>query len=294
MAELQFPVKVMEPVRVEALPVGDYLYQVKWDGMRWITYKSSRGMQFQTKAQKVFPARFPELDHCMDWLPRESMIDGEVVVLREGAPHFPSLLRRIHSASHKIPELQVDYIIFDILFWKGEDWRNKPLRHRLELLEQRIPSSERCHRIETFTDGSKLWQGIEQLGLEGIVAKDPTSLYRGGKDASWLKLKKIQEQSFLVGGIKFKENALQAVCLGMMIKTEFVYVGTVSNGVTSILKSQAALSLRERSSSPFTHGIGPKPSRGETIRWVEPTLPLKTRFSEWTEGGKLRHAQIIV
>ena len=54
MAEVQFPVKVMEPVRVEALPVGDYLYQVKWDGMRWITYKSSRGMQFQTKAQKVF------------------------------------------------------------------------------------------------------------------------------------------------------------------------------------------------------------------------------------------------
>jgi bifunctional non-homologous end joining protein LigD len=293
MAEVQFPVKVMEPVRVEALPVGDYLYQVKWDGMRWITYKSSRGMQFQTKAQKVFTTRFPELDHSMNWLPMESMIDGEVVVLKEGAPHFPSLLRRIHSHSHKIPELEVEYIIFDVLFWEGQDWRNKPLSERLELLEQRMPASERCHRIETFSNGAKLWHGIEQLGLEGLVAKEPKSLYRGGINASWLKIKKAQEQTFLVGGMKFKGNSLQAVCLGMAMNTQFVYVGSVSNGVASILKNESVLTLSERSSSPF-EGIGPKPSRGETIRWVEPTLPLKTRFLEWTEGGKLRHAQIIV
>jgi len=291
--EVQFPIKVMEPRRVEMLPLGEYIYQVKWDGMRWITYKSTRGILFQTKGQKVFTARFAELDHSFNWLPRESMIDGEVVVLREGSPHFPSLLRRIHSRSHMHLELEVDYIIFDVLFWEGKDWRNKPLRDRLELLEQRVPPSERCHVIETFADGAKLWNGIEQLGLEGLVAKAPTSLYRGGKNSSWLKYKKIQEQSFLVGGVKFKGNSLQAVCLGMMLETELVYVGTVSNGVTHILKSEDALSIRERSSSPFTKGMGPNPRHGETIRWIEPTMLLKTRFLEWTDEGKLRHAQLI-
>lgn len=251
MIEVLFPIKVMEPIRVETQPVGEYLYQVKWDGMRWITYKSERGTFFQTKAQKVFTARFAELDNSFNWLPPESMIDGEVVVLREGLPHFPSLLRRLHSRSPKFPELEVDYIIFDVLFWKGRDWRDKPLSDRLEFLEQCIPASERCQRIETFSDGTKLWKGIEQLGLEGMVAKVPTSLYRGGKDSSWLKIKKFQEQSFLVGGIKFKGNALQAVCLGMMVNAELVYVGTVSNGVTCILCSKDALSIRERSSSPF-------------------------------------------
>ena len=293
MAEVQFPIKVMEPRRVEALPLGDYIYQVKWDGMRWVTYKSARGMFFQTKGQKVFSARFAELDHSFNWLPPESIIDGEVVVLRDGLPHFPSLLRRIQSHSHKHPELEVEYIIFDVLFWKGEDWRNKPLRDRLELLEQRIPPSERCQVIETFADGAKLWNGIEQHGLEGLVAKVPTSLYRGGKDSSWLKYKKFQEQSFLVGGVKFKGNAPQAVCLGMMINAELVYVGTVSNGVTRFLKSEDVLAIRERSSSPFTKGMGPNPSRGETIRWIEPIMPLKTRFLEWTDEGKLRHAQLI-
>ena len=58
MVEAQFPLKVMEPIRVETPPVGDYLYQVKWDGMRWITYKSAtKGTFFQTKGQKVFTAR---------------------------------------------------------------------------------------------------------------------------------------------------------------------------------------------------------------------------------------------
>jgi len=293
MVEQQFPVKVMEPVRVEALPVGDYLYQVKWDGMRWITYKSAHGMLFQTKGQKIFTSRFAELDHSLDWLPPESMIDGEVVVLRDGLPNFPSLLRRLHSRV-KVQDWGVEYIIFDVLFWEGKDWRNRPLSDRLELLKQSIPPSERCHGIETFYDGLKLWKGIEELGLEGLVAKVPSSLYCGGKNSAWLKVKNWQEQSFLVGGLKFKKNTLQAVCMGMLIEEKLVYVGTVSSGVSRFLLSETAESVKEREASPFDTGVGPKPSRGEIIRWVEPTIRLKTRFLEWTDEGKLRHAQIII
>ncbi|HBW35036.1 hypothetical protein [Desulfosporosinus sp. BICA1-9] len=69
--------------------------------------------------------------------------------------------------------------------------------------------------------------------------------------------------------------------------------GSVSSDVTRILCSEAVNSLQERAFSPFKQGLGPFPSRGETIRWVEPTVLLKTRFLEWTDEGKLRHAQII-
>ena len=48
MSEALFPIKVMEPIRVENQPVGEYLYQVKWDGMRWITYKSKQGTFIST------------------------------------------------------------------------------------------------------------------------------------------------------------------------------------------------------------------------------------------------------
>ena len=294
MKQIQFPIKVMQPVLAETVPVGDYLYQVKWDGMRWITYRSAHGIAFQTKNQKVFTTRFAELENSLDWLPHESMIDGEVVVLKDGAPHFPSLLRRLHSKSLKPQEWGAEYIIFDVLFWEGKDWRMKPLRDRLELLKNSIPPSERCHGIETFYDGPRLWKGIQELGLEGLVAKVPTSLYCGGKDRSWLKIKDWREESFLVGGLKFKEKTLQAVFMGMMIDEELVYVGTVSSGVTRFMRSDAALSLTGRASSPFDSGAGPTHDSGGTIRWVEPTIRLKTRFLEWTDGGKLRNAQIII
>ncbi|MDA8221109.1 hypothetical protein [Desulfosporosinus sp.] len=122
---LEFPVKVMEPKRVEVMPSGEFIYQVKWDGKRWITYKSKQETLFQTKAQKIFKSRFAELDHCFDWLPEGSMLDGEVVVLRDGLPHFTSILRRIHSLSLKQSELEVNYVILDVLAWEGEDWRSQ-------------------------------------------------------------------------------------------------------------------------------------------------------------------------
>ncbi len=126
-----------------------------------------------------------------------------------------------------------------------------------------------------------------------MVAKVPSSLYRKGKDASWLKIKTGNNNRFMSGEIKFKSNSLIAVCLGMVLNDELRYVGTVSGGVSCILRSEVAESLQERASSPFKHGLGPFPSRDETIRWVEPTLLLKTQFLEWNDEGKLRHARII-
>lgn len=79
----------------------------------------------------------------------------------------------------------------------------------------------------------------------------------------------------------------------MMHNSELGYVGSVSSGVSRILRSETVKSIQERASSPFKRGLGPFPSRGETIRWIEPNLILKTRFLEWTDEGKLRHAQII-
>lgn len=78
--------------------------------------------------------------------------------------------------------------------------------------------------------------------------------------------------------ITVQRNTLKAVSLGMIQDTELRYVGAVSSGITRILHSEAVKLIQERASSPFKHSLGPIPSRGETIRWVGPTLLLKTRF----------------
>jgi ATP-dependent DNA ligase len=175
--------------------------------MRWVAWHSAEGFFFQTKKGRVFSQRFPELLPSIKWLPKESMLDGEVVVLHGGKPHFPSLLRRLQrSAINSVPELTVEYIVFDLLYWKGKDLREIPLTERLDLLLANIPKAERCHPIESFSDGAALWQ----------------------------KIKHWQIGQFIIGGIKFKSEMPFAVCLGTFIGQDFIYVGSVSLGINKI------------------------------------------------------------
>jgi len=98
---ITLPLRVMEPKSREELPSKGYLYQVKWDGMRLLAIRQGSRFLFQTKSGKILPGLFPELLADLDWLPSDSIIDGEVVVLREGKPHFPSLLKRFKISSRE-------------------------------------------------------------------------------------------------------------------------------------------------------------------------------------------------
>jgi bifunctional non-homologous end joining protein LigD len=291
MADIEFPLRVMEPCLSETLPEGDYLFQVKWDGMRWVAWHSARGFFFQTKQGKVFSRRFPELSASIDWLPHGSMLDGEVVVLRGGKPHFPSLLRRIRLSSvSSMSELTVEYIVFDLLYWKGKDLRDLPLAKRLDLLSAKIPEVPRCHPIESFTDGVALWQESGKYSLEGIVAKDRLSPYRPGKNNLWQKIKHWQFSKFIIGGIKFKAGIPTAVCLGTLLQQDFCYVGSVSQGINKVAWEK--IKDYGQSANPFV-GNMPQSIKGEEIIWVKPFLPVTVRFLEWTDEGKIRHGQII-
>lgn len=296
MQDIIFPLKVMEPILVEEVPLGEYLYQVKWDGIRWVTFKTSQGLLFQTKGQRVFKTRFPELETELGWLPPLSMIDGEVVALENGKPNFLKMLKRIHTFSRKTVgiasrEPAVEYIVFDALYWQGKDLRSLPLIERLAILAENMPKFDRCHCIENFADGRQLWQAVQAMELEGIVAKSALSPYLPGKDPAWVKIKRWQFGEFLIGGLKFKSGNLKAICLGKYLDKDFLYVGSVANGISK-LSEEKYPEFIARTTSPFSSNT-PHPSQGEEIYWVEPELSLTIRFLEWTDGGKLRHAKVI-
>lgn len=293
MSRIEFPLRVMEPCLVETLPEGDYIFQVKWDGMRWVAWCSTKGYYFQTKQGRVFSRRFPELLPSMEWLPAESILDGEVVVLRNGRPHFPSLLRRIHTSSsvvNSLPDLSAEYIVFDLLYWKGKDLRQRPLTERLELLSTNMPKVPRCYPIENFSDGVVLWQHTKKLSLEGIVAKGRYSPYLPGKNCLWQKLKHWKSGEFYIGGVKFRNRIPTAVCLGTFLEEDFIYIGSVAQGI----KKLAWEKIKDygQSESPFSVNK-PQIFSSEEIIWVKPVFPVKVRFLEWTDEGKLRHGQII-
>lgn len=291
---IKLPLQVMEPKSRAALPGPGYLYQVKWDGMRLLAINQGSHLFFQSKQGRIFSDLFPELRGDLEWLPPDSVVDGEVVVLREGKPHFPSLLSRIQKRTpgkafnSGAQDLEVEYVIFDVLHWAGVDWRSRRLIERLELLAATVPGLGRCQCIESFADGEALWSGVRALGLEGVVAKLPSSRYVGGKQDTWLKIKNWQEMDFFVGGLKLKNKVMAAVYLGSHEDSGLVYVGSVSRGLRHLNALLDELVVVEQ--SPFAHG--PKPGSGEQVIWVKPGPRVRVRFLEWTDEGKLRHGSI--
>ncbi|GAW92078.1 DNA polymerase LigD, ligase domain protein, partial [Calderihabitans maritimus] len=135
----------MEPVPVrEAFDSPEYIFQVKWDGVRCITHVRKDCVLAHNRKLMDRTKQYPELKELSEILQAEQAVfDGEIIVLRERKPSFPLVLRRdlttdettIRRLARKIP---VNYMIFDLLYLDGRDMTVLPLRERLEILRKVI------------------------------------------------------------------------------------------------------------------------------------------------------------
>jgi hypothetical protein len=92
--------------RLDALPRGDYSYEVKWDGFRAIVATEDE-VQVRSRRGWIMTELLPELNA----LPRGLVLDGYLVAFGDdGRPSFPLLSRRI---LHKLRSIPVVLMIFD-------------------------------------------------------------------------------------------------------------------------------------------------------------------------------------
>src|SRR5437879_60287 len=71
----------------------DHLFEIKWDGTRVLAFVDSRGYRLVNRHRADVTDRYPELGF-LDDLPAGIVLDGQVVVLRQGKPDFGLLLSR--------------------------------------------------------------------------------------------------------------------------------------------------------------------------------------------------------
>jgi bifunctional non-homologous end joining protein LigD len=126
--------------------------------------------------------RVPELRA----LPRGPVPDGELVAFNDaGAPHWPLVVERVLHGNAAIP---VTFVAFDLLRVDGHDVTCNPWSQRRALLED-IWVERRCARlVDVFDDGYALFDAVVAHGLEGIVAKRRSGIYRPGY-RGWTKIK---------------------------------------------------------------------------------------------------------
>jgi bifunctional non-homologous end joining protein LigD len=117
---------------------------------------------------------------------RSCLIDGEAVVCdKHGLAVFDRLRYRRADAS-------VFLYAFDLLELDGQDLRREPLETRkatLASLLRKCRPGVRLNEHLEHEDGAVVFAHACKLGLEGIVSKRLSSLYRSGKCKDWLKFK---------------------------------------------------------------------------------------------------------
>src|SRR6266446_3084385 len=120
----------------------EHLFEIKWDGTRVLAFLDSRGYRLVNRHRVDVTDRYPELGFLND-LPAGTVLDGEVVVLRQGKPDFGSLLSRNQTqAPLKIKTLArtfpATYVVFDLLYDRFQSLLALPLVARRQRLEAMI------------------------------------------------------------------------------------------------------------------------------------------------------------
>src|SRR3954462_4745583 len=115
------PVLPMLAKRVSALPPGDeWIFEPKWDGFRTLIFRDGDEVFIQSRDEKPLNRYFPELVHIVkEQLPPRCVLDGEIVIARDGGVAFEALQLRLHPAAARVTKLAAEMpssvVFFDLL-----------------------------------------------------------------------------------------------------------------------------------------------------------------------------------
>ena len=278
----------------------DWIFEPKLDGVRVIGIVREGEVTLRSRSGLDATAQYPRVAEELAAQPvHEAVFDGEVVALdEEGRPSFELLQQRLNlsrdsdvgRADLNVPVL---FYVFDLLYLDGCDLRAVPLRERRPLLERVLAPATVVRLVDNLGhDGDVAYEAAKRFGLEGVIAKRLGSAYEPGqRSKSWLKIKAVQSDEFVVGGFTEgqggRRNTLGALVIGQYDDGgRLVYSGNVGSG----LDDRTLAALRERldritrKRSPFAEQPELKPEPA----WVQPEVVVEVKFAHWTRDGRLR------
>ena len=200
---------------VDGLPDGEgWLFEPKWDGFRAIVFRSGDDVYTQSRDLKPLDRYFPELAGPLRAaLPERCVVDGEVVIARDGTLDFEALLLRIHPAASRVNMLAAEspasFVAWDLLALGDEDLRGVPQGERRTRLETVLADARPpVHLTPATSDratATDWFHRFEGAGLDGVVAKRIDAPYQPGKRAM-LKIKHQRTADCVVAGFRWHKN----------------------------------------------------------------------------------------
>ena len=274
-----------------------WAYEFKWDGIRAISYWNGRHIRVESRNLADITFRYPELHDIGPLFGDNAVIDGEIIAMdSNNRPSFSILQKRMHisasSAAQSLPEMQIYYYVFDLLFLRGHNLMDQPYndrRHALENLNIIHPS---CKLTPSYRgDGKTMLSIAKEHSLEGIVCKKIDSIYSPGtRSDEWIKVKLIKSREFIICGFKYsgdstkKIGSLQLAAYDNNMKLHFV--GSMGTGFSRedhdlLLKLLEPVKINE---SPFGEKVD------KNVNFTKPVYIAQVEYRRWPKNGLLQQS----
>jgi DNA ligase 1 len=184
-------------------PAQDWLLEWKWDGIRLQLIRRHGQTALWSRGEERLDGRFPEIEAAAQRLPRDCVLDGELLAWRDGddAPlPFAALQTRIQRrkpGAKSLAEAPARLLAYDLLERDGEDWREQPLALRREALAKLLDGLDDARIALSPQVAAQDWDAAAQLrdqarerGVEGLMLKRHDSTYQvGRRRGDWWKWK---------------------------------------------------------------------------------------------------------
>ncbi len=208
------PIKPMLAKLSAEVPIGEYLYEPKWDGFRALVFRDGDNLTLQSRDLKPLLRYFPELEApLLAQLPKRCVLDGEIVIANNGALDFDALLLRIHPAKSRVATLAAAspsaFVAWDLLCIDDENLLAEPQSVRSARLGEVLAKAEPPLFVTPVTRDPALardwFTRFEGAGLDGVMAKPLAGHYLPGK-RTMLKIKHKRTADCVVGGYRWHKN----------------------------------------------------------------------------------------
>jgi ATP-dependent DNA ligase len=290
------------------LPVGDYLYEPKWDGFRCLAFRCGGDVDLRSRNDRPLARYFPELVEALLGVraPR-FVLDGEIV-----ADAFARLLARLHPAASRVERLRretpASFVAFDLLAAGDEDLRGRPFRERRSRLQELLAEAPAPLRVTPATGSLEVANDWLDR-YEGVLAKHRELRYEPGTRAM-VKVKRERTIDCVVAGFRWlvERPAISSLLLGLYGRGgELRHIG-VASSFREAQRRALLEELRPRvvplEGHPWEHGFLVEGSpigrlKGAAGRWhpgemeqdwvpVAPRLVCEVSYDA-LDGDRLRH-----
>ncbi len=209
---------------VRELPVGDLLYEPKWDGFRCLVFRDGDEIELASRNQKPLTRYFPELlEPLKAQIPPRCVLDGELVVPTPDGLDFDLLGQRIHPAASRVEMLSrttpASFVAFDLLALDDMDLRPLPFGERRETLANLLADVHAPIHLtpaSTDPDTARDWFArFEGSGFDGVMAKPTDGPYVEDKRVQF-KVKHHRTADCVVAGYRLhKDGGVGSLLLGL-------------------------------------------------------------------------------